>query len=164
MLPNRKSFLAICAIGGLSLAAFAWATHADEKERKIAEKDVPPAALAALNKLANGAPLTEFSEEIEHGKTCYEGSWKGPHGNVDALVTPAGDLVELEEHIPADAVPKAVMNAAKTAAGPEVQLYFERKTLTLYEVKYKKGDRTHELMLGPDGRQRGHEESSDDAD
>lgn len=162
MLNQRMFRIAMFVFGGIGLAALAWAAADDEQERKIVEKDVPPAALAALKKLANGAALTEFSEEKEHGRTYYEGSWKGKHGNVDALVTPAGDLVELEERIPAEAVPSAVLEAAKSAAGSGASLHFERKTVTLYEVKYRAGQKSHELLLGPDGRQHEHEESTDD--
>jgi hypothetical protein len=130
----------------------------EERERKVEEKEVPKAALDALKKLAGGAALTEFSEEIEHGSTFYEGSWKGPHGKVDGLVTADGDLVEIEEAVPGDAVPKAVKAESEKLAGKDAELRFEKKTVVLYEVKFKKGDRRHEVTLTPDGRQHEHEE------
>ena len=129
-----------------------------EKERQVEEKDVPKAALEALKKLAGGAALTKFAEEVEHGSTFYEGSWKGTQGPVDALVTAAGDLVEIEEAVTIASVPKAVQAAAEKAAGKDAELRFEKKTLVLYEVKFKKGERKHELVLTPDGRQQEQEE------
>ena len=78
-----------------------------ESERKVTESEVPSAALATLTKMAAGAKITEFAEEIEHGGTFYEGSWKNPSGGkVDVLVTAAGDLVEIEEKVGTDEAPR----------------------------------------------------------
>ena len=124
-----------------------------EAERKVTEKKVPKAALAALKKLARGAEITEFAEEIEYGHTFYEGSWKARSGTkMDVLVTPTGDLVEIEEQVDAEKVPAAALKAARKAAGKDAQLAFEKKTMILYEVKFAKGDSRHELLLTPDGR------------
>ena len=133
-----------------------------ETERKVEEKDVPKAALEALKKLAGEAKITEFAEEVEHGSTFYEGSWNGPQGKVDGLVTAGGDLVEIEEAVSGDAVPKTVKAAAEKMAGKDAELRFEKKTVVLYEVKFKKGERKHEVVLTPDGRQQEHEEEEGD--
>jgi len=127
--------------------------EAEETERKITEAEVPEAALATLKKLAAGAEIIEFTEEVEYGHTFYEGTWKNPAGaNVDVLVTPTGDLVEIEEQISTDKVPAAALKAAQKEAGKDTKLAFEKKTTILYEVKFQKGDMGHELLLSPDGR------------
>ena len=124
-----------------------------ETERAVTESEVPSDVLAALKKLAAGAKITAFAEEIEHGHTFYEGSWKGPSGtNTDVLVTATGDLVEIEEQVGADQVPAAVLAAARKAAGKGAKLGLEKKTMVLYEVKFLKGNRRHELLLAPEGR------------
>lgn len=124
-----------------------------ETERKVTEAQVPAAALATLKKLAGRATITEFAEEIEHGHTFYEGSWQAPsRGKMDVLVTASGDLVEIEERVTADQVPEAVLKAAGKAAGKGAKLGLEKKTMLLYEVKFRKGNRRHELLLTPDGR------------
>jgi len=129
------------------------ATKSGEVERQITEADVPAAALAAFKKMAAGAKFTEFAEEIEHGHTFYEGSWKNPSGaNMDVLVTPTGDLVEIEEIVGADQVPAAVLAVARKAAGKDTQLTFEKKTTILYEVRFQKDNRQNGLLLSPDGR------------
>jgi len=134
------------------------AAVSEESERNVTEAEVPRAAKAALVKLARGAEITEFAEEIEHGHTFYEGSWKAPSGaKIDALVTPTGDLVEIEREMDADKVPAAVRKAARRAAGDGGQLTFEKKTMILYEVKFHKGDSRYELLLTPDGRRVGQE-------
>jgi hypothetical protein len=136
-----------------------------EQEREVTEAEVPAHALAALKQQAGEARITEFAEEIEHGHTYYEGSWQGAHGHVDTLVTAAGDLVEIEEEAAEDAVPKAVLAGARQAAGGDAKLYFEKKTLILYEVKFAREGRRHELLFFPDGRTSSHEvEEGDEAD
>lgn len=149
----------VCAVAcagkhkGKETCLLAAAAKAEEAERKVTEAEVPAAALATLKKLARGAEITEFAEEIEHGSTFYEGSWKNRAGaSVDVLVTKAGDLVEIEKKIAADKVPAAVLKAAKKAAGKGAQLSCEKKTMILYEIKFTKAGARHELLLTPDGR------------
>lgn len=147
---------AACAVvlgGLLALAQKQPAPPAQgEQERKVTEADVPKAALEALKRLADKAKITEFAEEIEHGHKFYEGSWAGPNGNVDALVTESGDLVEIEETIPADKVPTVVRAETEKEAGKGTKVMFEKKTLVMYEAHFKKGDMGHEVILTPDGR------------
>lgn len=139
-----------------------------ESERKIQESEVPASALKALRELAGKAKITEFAEEIEHGHTYYEGSWKGAHGTIDALVTSTGDLVEIEERIPVEQTPKSVLEAARKSAGKDAQFHVEKKTVVFYELKYAKDGRRHEVVFTPDGRQHEHEDEpakgDDDAD
>ncbi|MFH0983347.1 MAG: hypothetical protein V2A79_17650 [Planctomycetota bacterium] len=148
----------ILAVGGvLALAQTQPADKKEEQERKVKEAEVPPAALAALKKLAGGATLTEFAEEIEHGHKFYEGSWKGPDGNVDGLVTETGDVVEIEESIPPDKVPAAARAAVEKEAGKDATAKYERKTFFVYEAHFKKDGKGREIIFTPDGR-RYHEE------
>ena len=129
------------------------AVKATEAERKVTEAEVPKAALATLKKMARGAKITEFAEEIEYGHTFYEGSWKAKSGaNIDVLVTEKGDLVEIEREVKAGKVPAAVLKAARKAAGEGTKMAFESKTMILYEVKFRKDDVRHEMLLTPDGR------------
>ncbi len=128
-------------------------SEAGEIERKVTEDQVPEAALKTLKRMARNAKITEFAEEIEYGHTFYEGSWKTRSGaNMDVLVTKAGALVEIEQQIETKRLPAAVQKAARKAAGKRVQLSCERKTMILYEVKFRKDDGFHELLLTPDGR------------
>ncbi len=167
MRAKHLKLIAVLVLAGAMLCASAYAKKsrarakrtarekptAGEIERRITESEVPAAALAALKKLAAGAKITEFAEEIEHGQTFYEGSWKSAAGvGTDVLVTKTGDLVEVEEKIPLDKVPAAVVKAARRAAGKSAQLSCEKKTMILYEIKFTKAGSRHELLLSPDGR------------
>jgi hypothetical protein len=124
----------------------------EESEREVKESEVPAAALSALRKLAAGATLTEFAEEVEHGHKFYEGSWKGKDGNVDGLVTESGDVVEIEEMIPDSSVPSAVRAELAKAFGSDARIEVERKTLVVYEGHFSKGGKEVEMLLTPDGR------------
>ncbi len=172
---QRSRFLTIGAAAGAivlgGLLAFAQNQAGQpakgEQERKVTEAEVPKAALDALKRLADQAKITEFAEEIEHGHTYYEGSWSGPNGDVDALVTASGDLVEIEEAIPADKVPSVVRAETEKAAGKGAKVKYEKKTLVIYEAHYKKGDRREEVTLTPDGRryvEKGADQGPDDQD
>ncbi len=122
------------------------------QERSVKESEVPAAALTTLKKLAGSATITEFAEEFEHGSKFYEGSWKGPDGHVDVLVTAAGDLVEVEESVPADKVPASVRAAAEKGAGKGARITFEKKTMILYEIHFEKVV-NGEMIFTPDARQ-----------
>lgn len=163
-LPTR-----IGTIAGVSLIfifgtfALAQQDKPTEQERKVKENEVPAAALATLKKLAGSATITEFAEEIEHGGKFYEGSWKAADGQVDALVSEAGGVVEIEESMPGDKVPAAVRAAAEKEAGAGSKVSFERKTVYMYEIHYKKDGKGHESIFTPDGRTV-HEEKGGEVD
>lgn len=123
-----------------------------EQERPIKEAEVPKPALDALKKLADKSAITEFAEEIELGRKFYEGTWKGATGNVDALVTDSGDLVEIEESIAPEQVPARVRAAAEKRAGKDVKIAFEKKTMILYEIHFEKSGKEREAIFTPDGR------------
>ena len=148
----------VASLAGLARSA----GEPDEQERKVKAAEVPAPVLDALKKLAGDKKITEFSEEIEHGKTYYEGSWKTTDGKIDALVTPTGDLVEIEQGVSADNVPKPVLKQARKTAGKNAKLYFEKKTIIMYEVHFRKDGRRHELVLSPDGRQQKDEDEQGD--
>ncbi|NOT00962.1 MAG: hypothetical protein HOP29_10075 [Phycisphaerales bacterium] len=160
-----KQALVIFVIGLGVIGAAAVVGRAQEKkangeqEREVKEAEVPKAPLETLKALAGAATITEFAEEIEHGHKFYEGSWKGPNGNIDALVTESGDLVEIEETTPATGVPAAVRAEVEKAAGKEATLMWEKKTIVMYEVHFKKDGKGREMIFTPDGRQF-HEEGA----
>lgn len=141
--------VAVCVLG----AFFVFADDkkaAQDGEREVKQDEVPASALAALKKVAGAAGLTGFAEETEHGRKFYEGSFKGPDGNVDILVTESGDLVAIEESIPATKVPHAVRTAAEKEAGEDAT--FERKTFYVYEIHFTKDGKNRELIFTTDAR------------
>lgn len=148
---------------GVSLLAFARGED-DPKERKIKAADVPKAALEALKKLAAGAEITEFEMEVENGVTLYEGTWKGPRGEFEAEVTAQGDVVEMEEPISAEVLPKVILEAVRKTAGSDAKLHAEKKTVIYYEVEFTKDGKRHEVCYTAAGRVAGDEADDDDDD
>lgn len=168
-----------CCIGCTALivilgALFAFANNnlADgDYEKQIKETEVPKAALDALKKLANGAAFTEFAEEVENGQKYYEGSWKTTDGQVDGLVTETGDVVEIEESIPATNVPNAAKFTIEKTAGKDSTVHYERKTVYLFEAHFKSDGKGREIIVTADGRvfhencgKDGHEDDGDNDD
>jgi hypothetical protein len=155
---------AVLVIGGWVLMAHSQARQEDY-EKKVEEAQVPKAALSTLKALAGAAPIEEFAEEVEDGRKFYEGTWAGPHGHVDGLVTEAGALVEIEEAVPADAVPAAARAEVEKEAGTGATLAFEKKTLLMYEAHFKKDGKGREIIVLPDGRryfEEGDEQGEDE--
>jgi len=147
--------IAVMVFFGAMLCAAVYAAQAakaTDTEHKLTEAEVPATALATLKKMAAGAKIFEFAEEVEDGHTFYEGSWKAPSGvQVDVLVTKTGDLVTIEEGVSANEVPADVLKAARQAAGSNTELTLERKTTILYEIKFEKAGAEQELLLTPNG-------------
>ena len=154
---NRRHFklVAFIVLLGIMLCAALYAAQAakaTETERIVTEAEVPADALASLKKMAAGAKIFEFAEEVEDGHAFYEGSWKVSSGvQVDVLVTKMGDLVATEEGVRADEVPAIVLKAARKAAGSGTEFTLERKTTILYEIKFEKAGSEQELLLTPYG-------------
>ena len=123
-----------------------------EKAVKIQEAQVPPAALAAIKKIAGTAKIDEFKEKTKHDQKIYKAEWKGAEGEMEVAVTATGDLLATEEPVMADKVPAAVKAAAEKEAGPGAKIEFEKKTVILYEAKFKKGDKEEELKICPTGK------------
>lgn len=164
MLERSKVAICVALSAALAGGVLVWAQEkkaAQDYEKQIKESEVPPAALAALKKLAGGAAFTGFAEEVERGHKFYEGSWKGPDGNVDALVTESGDVVELEESIPQEKAPGGARAAAEKDAGKDAKPRWERKTVYLYEIHFRKDGKGHEMIYTADGR-RFHEDGGDE--
>jgi len=163
----------IILLSGIAVGSLAEYRGNEERERKLKESEVPAAALAALKKAAGGAAILEYTEEIEHGHKFYEATWKGPEGEMEAEVTEAGDLIEIEEAISPSKVPLAVRKLIEKKAEAGGRVDFEKKTLILYEAHFTKKGKRRELVVTPDGRihheegeraHEGHDEDEDDDD
>jgi len=145
--------LGIILTGSLMVCAQDKKAHEnEEQERKVTEAGVPKPALDALRKLSGGAAIEEFAEEIEHGHKFYEGTWKGPKGSIDGLVTESGDVVEIEESIPGSDAPAVVRAETVKAAGADTSVKFEKKTFIVYEIHFRKDGHGREMIFTPDGR------------
>lgn len=133
-------------------------------ERRVKEADVPAAALSAIKKLSGATPLAEFEEETKNGQKIYEAEWRTAGGHMEAAVTEAGDLIEQEESVAGDAVPKAAVAAAQATAGDKTPLRWVKKTFVVYEVQFKKDNKHHEVLLNAAGQSSGCDDEDGDDD
>ena len=135
-----------------------------DSERRVKETEVPAAALIALKNLAGGHALTEIEEEIKGSQQIYEAEWRTPGGKRQAAVTDAGDLIELEESIGREAVPRVAAAAAQKVAGDKTPVRWTKKTFVVYEAKFTKDNRHQELLFNAAGLPSGCDDEPESKD
>jgi hypothetical protein len=113
--------------------------------------DLPGPAAAALKKQSGGHELSGFETEHANGVALYEAGWTDGGVKHEATVTADGDVVELEQSIPASAVPAAVRAAAVKTFGEGADVRYVKKTWVVYEIEGKVGDRHREAIFTPTG-------------
>jgi len=150
---RRWVLLGLVTVGLLSgLTAGVWA-GGDEREEKVTIDQVPAAAKAAILRETQGAQIKEIEQETEHGVTVYEAEAVRNGKEFEIEVTADGVLLEREEEVDAKDVPEAVREAAKKKFGANAaKAEFEKKTVILYEVEVKIGDKEHEILVSPTGK------------
>ena len=140
--------LITAAVSLLSLTAVA-------QEKKITAKDVPAAVTAAFKNSYPNATIRGYAREKERGKTFYEIESNEGTTQRDILYNADGSVAEIEESLPATALPtdaqqaihrkypKAVISLAeKTTAGDKVT----------YEVSAKQGKRRISMSFDAAGK------------
>jgi hypothetical protein len=132
------------------------------QEKKIAEKEVPAAVIAAFKASYPTATISGYSRERENGKTFYEIESKDGDIGRDVLYHPDGSVAEIEETMAASALPataqefiqskypgavvtKAEKSTEKTAQGDKVG----------YEVVVTQGKKRFTLEFDGDGKLKG---------
>jgi len=130
----------------------------EEDEDEVPISRIPQAARAALLKYAGGAPLKEVEREKENGVELYSAEWKANGREHEAKVTADGVLVELEEKVPAGAVPAAVRSAATKLFPNGAKVKFQKKTIVLYEVEAKVAGKEREVLISPTGKVLGEDD------
>ncbi|MBN1345496.1 MAG: PepSY-like domain-containing protein [Phycisphaerae bacterium] len=124
----------------------------EEEEEVISLDQVPEAARNALLKHAGGAKIIKVEREKEHGAVVYEAEWEVGGLKHEAEVTADGDLMELEEKVGAEDVPAAVRKAAEKRFPAGSKVEYEKKTITLYEIKAEVNGKKREVLLTPAGK------------
>ncbi len=90
--------------------------------------------------------------EDEDGVKIYEGSWQVDGVDHEAVVTAQGDLIETEEVVAWESVPKGVQKTAGQAFPKGTKVKVERKTIVLYEVEAKIDGKEKEVLVAPTGQ------------
>jgi hypothetical protein len=123
-------------------------------EVSVALADVPAAIVKAAEAAVPGIAIEKAGKETDEGKTYFELSGKVGGSKVDVLVTPEGEVVQVERIVPLDSVPEAVKAAAVKRLPGFVADRAEsswKKDRTTFELRGKVGGKVYEIALSESG-------------
>ena len=125
-------------------------------ETKVKLEDLPGPVRTSVQQQLNGAELVGLTKEKEKGKTSYEVETKRNGKTRDILLDASGAVTEVEEEIDLAAVPAAARAALdKRTAGAtitKVEALSKGGTIFAYEAAIKKGTKTSEVAVTPEGK------------
>ena len=130
-------------------------TNLFAQEKKISEKDMPAAVMSAFHKAYPNAKIKGLSTETEHGKKYYEIESMEGTKHIDLLISKTGKITEVEETIPTDQLPGAVM---KTLEAKFKGLKIEKAekvtngAVSNYELVIESKAGKHEVKLNAAGK------------
>jgi uncharacterized membrane protein YkoI len=131
-------------------------------EEKIERRALPPAVEKAVQAETQGATIKGFAQEREQGKTFYEAETVVNGHTRDVLFAADGTIAEIEEEVAFDSLPANVRaGLTQKAAGgkiTKVESLTKKGKLVAYEGQVKKGSKSSEIQVGPDGKNLTHEE------
>jgi uncharacterized membrane protein YkoI len=138
-----------------TVISFAFIAMAQETPVKLA--NLPPAVRAAVEQQRQGGTLRGLSRETENGKTYYEAELTVNGHNKDVLFDAQGNVVEIEETVDLASVPPPVRQtlereSAAKGAITRVETLTKNGKLEAYEAQMKKGAKTSEVKVAPDGK------------
>lgn len=137
-------FLSLCVLTSTSFS----------QETKIPKKQVPSAVLKAFKDSYPAAKIRRTNKESKHGMLYYEIESKDGMTKRDVLYTPAGEVSEIEEIIPADQLPSAVKTTV-TNQYPHAKIRSVEKNMqgaaVQYEVLLQNGKKKFEVIYSPEG-------------
>ena len=127
----------------------------EKKADKVALKDLPAPARAAVEKWLEGGTITSIEKEEEDGKVVYdvEATVKGKHAEAD--IAADGTVLTTEVAVAFDSLPKPVSDAAEKYFGSTKGLNASKeieKGKAQYEVEGKKADKKVTLKLDDAGK------------
>lgn len=123
---------------------------------KLKESDVPKPVLEAFAARYPKAVVKAYSKEkkMRGGQACYELESRDGDVDRDVIIAADGKVLEVEEGIPLESLPEAVVAAVKAEHPGAVLRRAERLTRgeeTLYEVTTLQGKKRREVLLDPQG-------------
>jgi len=127
----------------------------EKKEKKYSKKDLPAAVLSSFQKEYPKASIKEVSMEKEKGVEYWEIESADGKVKRDLLYTSDGKKAEVEETMEMSQVP-AVVKTTLTGEYPKGKVDKAEKVMkgssVTYEFHLKDGDKSHEVVIDPDGK------------
>jgi hypothetical protein len=151
-----------CKIGSMTIAGLLIGGVAAAQEKKIKRSDLPAAVEKTVAAQSSGATIRRFSKETENGRIFYEVEMTVNGRSRDVLVDVTGAVVEVEEEVGIDDLPKSVRAGLLDKAGKGKLLKVESITkydkLVVYEAQVDTYGKKSEVQVRPDGGRLDHEE------
>ena len=128
---------------------------ASAQEKKITRAQLPAAVEKTVAHESEGATITGYAKETEHGQTFYEASLLVNGRRKEILLDKNGEIVEIEEEVSLNSLPASVQQALTKAADGGTIATIESLTksgkLVAYEAHVKHGRKMSEIQVGPNG-------------
>jgi hypothetical protein len=132
------------------------------QEKKIKKSDLPAAVQKTADEQSKGATVRGYNSEVEDGKTIYEVELTVNGHSRDVSISPAGEVVEVEEEVALDSLPAEVRGGLQTKAGAgkitKVESLTKKGKLVAYEAQVRTNGKKSEVQVGPDGKPLAHPE------
>ena len=140
----------------VALALASVAAHAQDSERKVTMKDLPPAVQQAITDYAasHSATVRGLAAETEKGKRLFEAELRVKGRNRDVTFDEGGAVFTLEEETPIAQIPAGARATIQKAATGGTITMVESVTehgKTTYEGHITKGGRRSEVKVNAAG-------------
>ncbi len=146
----------------LMAVVLVFALAASAQEKKIKKSDLPAAVQKTADEQSKGATVKGYNSEVEDGKTIYEVELTVNGHSRDVSISPAGEVVELEEEVTLDSLPVEVRDGLQKKAGAgkitKVESLTKKGKLVAYEAQVRTNGKKSEVQVGPDGKPLAHPE------
>jgi hypothetical protein len=132
------------------------------QEKKLKREELPPAVEKTVAQQSKAGTIRGFSTELEGGKRLYEVELTANGHGKDISMDEQGNIVEVEEEVAIESLPRTVKDGLAKAAGTgtvgKVESLTKNGKLVAYEAVVKTGTKRSEIQVGPDGRKLAHPE------
>ncbi len=146
----------------LMAVVLVFALAASAQEKKIKKSDLPAAVQKTADEQSKGAIVKGYNSEVEDGKTIYEVELTVNGHSRDVSISPAGEVVEVEEEVALDSLPAEVRDGLQKKAGAgkitKVESLTKKGKLVAYEAQVRTNGKKSEVQVGPDGKPLAHPE------
>ncbi len=128
------------------------ANKKEDSEPAVAWDKLPSTVQQTIEAQLHTAKPEKITEEKEDGFTAYEAAQTVDGKLKEVKVAENGQLLEIEEAIPASELPAAVIEKAKKTA-PKAEIKEARRvTWCLYEVDFGKENKPKEMLVFGNGQ------------
>lgn len=151
---SRSLQSCLLLFGTLLLSPFI--TPAQDSEKQVRMKDLPPAVQKTVQEQSQGAKLKGLAREVKKGEIAWEAELLINGHTKDLLIAPDGKVIAVEEEVALSAVPAAVKAEIEKQAGKgritRVETITKNGTLEYYEAALRTGRKTREIKVSPEGK------------